>query len=238
MPPIHPRCRCAIMYREVKGEENKKPAQSKPKQAPASPTTQNPITIKELGARHYGVIQVILANAPNPKAAQVWSKFEGEIKIAATDYKGTAIHKGGLLYLDVAEVAAGDAINKPYQILFHESVHGIDYHNRENGKYFSEWYKEGAFLKAIKADFEELISATKSKLKTKSEEEAYANLQHEWKKYSRITRALLSDLLSAQTNNKYNLGIGHNAKYWQDGGETIKYHEGLSDFAEAALVNK
>ena len=118
LPPLHPGCRCAIMYREVKGEASKQPAKSKPN--PPEPTAQNPITIKELGARHYGVIQIILANAPSPKAAQVWSKFEAEIKIAATDYKETMIHKSGLLYLDMAAVAAElgtESEEEAYEIL-------------------------------------------------------------------------------------------------------------------------
>ena len=184
--------------------------------------------LKSIGKTHYAVVQVILANAPNIKAAQVWAKFEDRIKIGATNTKGSAYHKEGVLYFDITEIAKGDVINKPYQILFHEGAHNIDFLASEEGKRFSEIYKGGAFLKTIDFEFKELLSSFQS----------YEKLRKEWRKYTRIERAALSDILSGYTDNKVSLGIGHNAEYWTAGGESIKSREAFADFFDAAIANE
>ena len=59
---------------------------------------------------------------------------------------------------NINETAKGDAASKPYQNLFHEGGHNIDFLNAQNGKYFSERYKNGALLQAINDDFSDLLS--------------------------------------------------------------------------------
>ena len=74
---MHPRCRCAIIYREV-GEE-KKPAQSKPTQAPASTASSallKPKTLEEAK---------IVADKLNPIVGKYFvrrSKWNGQMEVS------------------------------------------------------------------------------------------------------------------------------------------------------------
>ena len=121
------------------------------------------------GKSHYDSARDILNQSANSKAAQVWGKFEKEIKVADAHYvppKGMpeAYHSQGSLYFDVDKISKGDKISKPYQTLFHEGGHCIDYLNRDKatGDFFSVRYKNGEFAKALHSDVDKWISDFKS----------------------------------------------------------------------------
>lgn len=218
LPPLHPRCRCAIVYREVGAPRvmQPKPSQSEPRGVhsiqPADLLTatrmlSSPISIKELGAKHYEAIQEILVSAPNSEAVSVWRKFEKRLKIAATEAMKME-NKDEYLLLNLERLEAGEATSKPYQKLFHEGAHAIDFLNGVGGKYFSEIYKNGAFLKAINADLENLIEAKHAELQAVLDKKASA-LDWDWlirNRYASIAdrrKGKISFRLKVQTNTVY-----------------------------------
>ena len=231
LPPLHPRCRCAIMYREVGVPRVMQPKPSKP----PSDTSQgqrdffipnlNPRPLKSIGVRHYATVQIILANAPNHKAAEVWAKFENKVRIGAIDRGKTAVHFNGAIYFNINEVMRGDVINEPYQLLFHEGAHNIDHALAKNGQNLSEYYGDEALLKAIEKDFAKLMPNI-------------AVLKNNWiREYGLKERALLSDLLGLYSDGEHHLGTGHDRKYWLEGGRPRKSHEAFAIFMEASLAN-
>ena len=184
------------------------------------------------------MVQVILANASNLEATKVWDKFESKIKIATKNYQGVAHQKNGEIYFDINEAAAGDVINNPYQLLFHEGAHNIDFLNARNGEYFSEYYENNALIKAIKKDLQKLIEDKMAQLQIE-ENQAYENLRSELRKnFTLKDRANFSDILSAYSDNDYNLGVGHPKGYWQKSGDALKSREVFADFMDAAITNK
>ena len=179
IPPLHPRCRCAIMYREVGTPRVMQPKPKMTEESTSSGTAsnsssgasrqQNVISLKDIGVRSYAVIQITLANAPCVKAAQVWGRFENNLKVGGTN-ELNMLHSGGVLYLNLARLKVGEDIATPYQLLFHEGAHGIDFLNRIGDKFFSEHYKNGAFLEAIRIDLTALVETKRFECKQRLEE--------------------------------------------------------------------
>ena len=161
LPPLHPRCRCAIMYREVE-----KPEAAKPK-SPIGDRNYNSELAKTIGKEHYDKARDLVERTAHTQAAQVWGKFEKELSVKLHD-ESLNYHSWGTLYLNIERIAEGDGL-KPYQVLFHEAGHFIDWtwkvnSNVEGNQYISESYKNGAFLKAINKDIKALIDSKSAQI--------------------------------------------------------------------------
>ena len=151
---MHPRCRCAIIYDEVAAPRR---IDNKPK-SPLGDRNYNSDFAKTIGKEHYDKIRDIVETTQHAKAAQVWAKYENQIKVKPPEPgHASAYQKGDSVYLNIDEVALGNSIKLPYQTAFHEVGHLVDY--LVNKKYLSSVYKDGAFSKAIKTDLDSLLEA-------------------------------------------------------------------------------
>lgn len=168
LPPLHPRCRCAIIYDEVAAPRR---IDNKPK-SPLGDRNYNSEFAKTIGKEHYDKIRDIVENTKNVKAAQVWAKCENQIAIKPPDKRiCRAYHSSGTLHLDIADVALARSYETAYETLFHETGHLIDFGEGATWSiYFAQDYKGGAFLKAVKADFKKLVAAKKAQLQVELEE--------------------------------------------------------------------
>ena len=158
---MHPRCRCAIIYDEVA-----EPRVNKPK-SPLGDRNYDSGFAKTIGKEHYDKSRDIVENAQHQIAAQVWGKFEKELDVKLHN-KSLSYHSWGTLHLNIERIATGDGLN-PYQVLFHEAGHFIDWTwkvnpNTEGNQYISESYKNGAFLKAINKDLKALIDSKSAQI--------------------------------------------------------------------------
>ena len=150
LPPLHPRCRCAIMYRELKDVK------------PANGRNYNNELAKTIGKDHYDAMRNIIENSPHAKARAVWNKFEDKIKVEVIPKGEKAYHCGGKIFINLFEHLTGRSNKLPYQTVAHETAHLIDY--LLNNSHFSVEYKNQAFAKAIISDLEALIDTEISKI--------------------------------------------------------------------------
>ena len=147
-------------------EEAKAAASAKPKIGARNYDNE---LAKAIGKDYYDKMRDVVENTKHTKAAQVWGKFEGEVRVGSVTEK-RAYHMSGKIYFDIAETAAGDTISTPYQTIFHEGGHLIDWWNLKfndttwRHEYFSLRYKNTAFLKALDKDFKRMIDAKKAEL--------------------------------------------------------------------------
>ena len=119
---------------------------------------------KTIGKDHYGKMRDIVETTQHSKAAQVWCKFEDRVNpTLRTDDR--AFQQGSKIYFNLDIAAAGTTVGNPYQVIFHESGHFIDWlkssinNAKRRYEYFSQSYRSEAFLKAIDKDLKKLIDA-------------------------------------------------------------------------------
>ena len=118
------------------------------------------LTLQEgLGKTHYSAVKSILEKAPSGNAAQVWQKFEGDIRVGDAHYQDKSHHRRGQIYIDIDAAARGNYFKPKYQTVFHEGSHDIDWLNRNKAteEYFSVRFKIGAFIQALHEDFNATI---------------------------------------------------------------------------------
>ncbi len=124
---------------------------------------------KKLGKPDYEHIRGIVESSTHTKAAQVWYKFEDRVQIEWLRKK-EGYQWGDKIFLQRRYMREGHRGMLPYEMLFHESGHLIDCLASENpggkqvGKYFARRYKAGAFVNAVKADFNALIATKRQQL--------------------------------------------------------------------------
>lgn len=166
IPPLHPRCRCAIIYDEVAAPR----VTTKPK-SPLGDRNYDSEFAKTIGRTHYDKVRDIVETTAHTKAAQVWAKYEDKIEIKPPNRRvGRAYQSSGTVYLDIADVATANSYQTAYEALFHETGHLLDFGEGVGWKqYFAQTHKNGEFLKAVKADFKKLVNAKKVQLQTELE---------------------------------------------------------------------
>ena len=186
---------------------------------------------KGFGNTHYDALHDIIDKSNNTNLKAVWDKYENELMVGDAHKKGGAYAMGKSLYLDIEKCAIGNSYDKPYQVVFHETGHGIDSACRklvnESGvfaSHFSGAYKGGLFPQTIKDEVMELVNAYDKKLKQEYKARgekyykayAYKALENEIRAYNSYARADLSDILEGATGGKVQCGYGHGTKYWKD----------------------
>ena len=146
---------------------------------------------KAIGRDHYDKVRDLVEGTKHTNAAQIWCKFEDEMRVGSATSAET-YHQGGKIYFKTKAVAAGDTISTPYQTLFHEGGHLIDWLNLKfnnatwQNEYYSLRYKSGAFIKAIDKDFKQMIKTKKTALQSarlaKAEEITGMVKAEQWRK--------------------------------------------------------
>lgn len=128
----------------------------------------NEIKIGELyiyGKKHSKNIQEFIKDAPENVRA-VWNDCANDFHVLNPKYNGKKAYyspsEDGVL-LNISAAAKGNGYQTPYQVVFHEYGHHIDYiFNQKYGtgerfKAFSETYKNGILGKTAKKEAEESI---------------------------------------------------------------------------------
>lgn len=191
------RCRCVavpVIDTETLGIAEPVAPEEKPKNAIMKvKRNYNNKLATALGKNHYDAAHDILDSDKVPVSIKkLWQRYEDEIGIDtvhATDGKSYA--HGHLLHINIEDVAAGDAIQVPYQTLYHECGHAIDslVKTRDGERKFltrvSSRYKDGAFIEAIHADVDSLIEKRTAVLKAEFQKRKKAN-DVEWFRKQRL----------------------------------------------------
>ena len=199
------------------------------------------------GATHAQAVKATLQNA-DPKVKAIWNKYQSKFKTSNAKYSGgTANYSpaSDSVTLDIARAASGSSYQTPYQVLYHEYGHMIDYlAAREfgfnnyvaftqvfngidaNGKAtFIQGMQGGLLGQTAKDELKDLIKSTKKAHGVSTKAEAAQIIIDEIKKnYSLIARSDVSDMLEgAGIGVAYPLGVGHGKSYWKnrDNGKEI-----------------
>ena len=142
---------------------------------------------QKIGKSDYDIIHDKLDDCAEETLIEVWNKNEGKIDIAETDSKDGSSCDYYHLYLDMDAISKGSDFEKPYQVVFHESLHAIDYLNAKRvegkGTLFSSRYKDGIFPKTITKEVKGLIKQKMDIIKQALKEHAGDMdwlLQHEY----------------------------------------------------------
>lgn len=130
----------------------------------------------KIGEEHYNNLHKILKEAPELQR-NVWLKHEDDLQVySATSKVHPRFMPGWGIEMDVSESAKGSSYEAPYQSVFHEFGHNIDY--ILNSKYgdgnefvpYSYTYKNNLFGKTIKSEISERIDTMTKTMKKEFKE--------------------------------------------------------------------
>lgn len=197
------------------------------------------------GATYAQSVKSSLQNA-DAEVKAVWNKYQGKFKTSNAKYSGNEAFyspSSDSVTLNISDAANGSSYQTPYQVLYHEYGHMIDYlAPRESGygnytaftEVFSGLDANGKALftgtqpglgETAKNEVKELIKSIKKANAVKTKAEAAQILIDEINQnYSLIARSDVSDMLEgAGIGVAYPLGVGHGKSYWKnrDNGKEI-----------------
>lgn len=200
---------------------------------------------KTYGKKHRNKIAKLLSNAPE-SVQKVWNDCVDNFHCLEPKYKGTQAcylpFKDGVR-LNIELAAKGSSYQMPYQVVFHEYGHHLDYIlNRKYGsgdqmKAFSETYRDGILGKTLKMEAIQHIKdfATANNI-TDIVQAEYEFCKQIEKELTLIQRADISDIFEPIMSEKcpYPFGIGHGTSYWKnrDNGK-----EGFAEMYSATVSN-
>ena len=177
--------------------------------------------------------------------AQVYELYLDDLRIDNAMYGGTAHFspRTRSVALNIKKDAAGGAYSVPYQTVFHELFHNIDYLAGEKLgtlSSFSHVYKNNIFSKTLKAEAEKHIERfMKAKTldgMTTTRSKATATLMQELRTIEPINRSALSDIFHGASNGAVHAGFGHFTRgYWKRSGALSK--ESFANMASANITN-
>lgn len=192
---------------------------------------------KTYGATHAKAVKDSFKNAP-PEVKRVWSKYQGDFKTVDANYSGTKANYSPIadaVTLNITDVAKGNSLETPYQVLFHEYGHMTDYlaaraagFNRITA--FTEVFdgldangdavftQAGGLLgRTAKEELKEILNDIKKNHGvTRKNEAARILIDEITNNYSLIARGDLSDILEgAGIGIAYPVGAGHGLNYWK-----------------------
>ena len=107
----------------------------------------------KFGEKHYDNIQKIV-NESDDLEKQLWIKAEDKLQIADAKSKknGAYYRKDEGITVNINKNSLKSEYAKPYQTIFHEFGHNIDFLANEGKSGFSIEYKDGIFEKTIKKE--------------------------------------------------------------------------------------
>ena len=141
--------------------EATKPAQvelPKTETAPAIPPRNYDSQLAQgIGKQYYDAVRDITEKV-NHTASTLWMKYETRMRVGSVTSKGN-YHSSGSLYLNMAKNSKGTISEYPYEVVFHEGAHLIDFlhYNKVKHLPYSASYNDGAFLKAIHEEVPQFI---------------------------------------------------------------------------------
>lgn len=127
----------------------------------------------KFGVKHYTRMHNILSHAPALER-KVWEKYENSLRVIDAESDGRAYCRGTLgVVLNVDKAYYGDFARNPYQTVFHEFGHNIDFlANYELGDrtpvmFYSYYYKDNLLGKTIKQEVNDKLSSISSAIQSK-----------------------------------------------------------------------
>ena len=126
-----------------------------------------------LGDQHYQKASEMLTAAPK-EAKGAWDAFENDLKVDSSSSSKRAYfdpRSGGITF-NLEKDAKGAPNRKPFEVMFHEFGHNLDYVAAQKvlglSKFecFSNSYKEGLFPNTIREEVAEYVKAELKKFKT------------------------------------------------------------------------
>lgn len=240
----HRYCRCTVEYLPGDGrkqnvhtkkwtEVNQKEINERIEKSLVEKAEEKNFAKNTYGEVHGNSVKKIVDQA-DEITKKVYEKYESQFKTADPNYKGYDAFYSSFnqeVTLDIEACAEGDAINKPYQVYFHEYGHMIDYISNPELSLISSSSENYTCLNgktlgktAIDElkDKLDLIKKDKGFKYKKDAVDEYIGYLKE--KYELIDSGDLSDILEgAKIGRSYPLGAGHGESYWKmnDNGKEI-----------------
>lgn len=197
------------------------------------------------GAYHAEPIKDGLDNAVDPEVTKAWNKVADDFGYLGKDGdEAYYLHSKRGVALDIEDASLGNSIYKPYEIVYHEYGHHMDYSlnaifgdkryaQLNSYKPISETFqgfdesgraifdcteRTGLLGRTAKEEMNDLIKQAKRTYKTRKKTEAAQHIIEEVKKeYSLLDRGNLSDIMEgAGIGVEYPLGAGHGKGYWKN----------------------
>ncbi len=144
------------------------PTESKTKWTP----DHNCDLAKEFGSGYYDELHQRVIDCTDQDAAEVWKKYESQVKVGDANYRGHEHCSGHTIYVNGANDIVGNSYQRPYQTTFHESGHAIDSLARSKisgghwfSRHYSSAYKDGLFPQTIKDEVNDMVNAKDKELK-------------------------------------------------------------------------
>ena len=250
-PPMHPNCRCstsAAIERTDFGVGNEEVAdfdewsetfdehglswldwlKKKERPEPKEYTPKNPPEIGELSLypkKHHKPIKNLIEKMPL-NIRHIWDDCVDLFHVDNPKFrgKGAAYYSGiDAVKMCMSAAAKGDSISKPYQNVFHEFGHHMDYilnrkyGNKDKLTAYSETYKNGIFGQTLKKEAERFLQefADTHNLKARAEIESEF-CKYVKKNLSLMERADISDMFEpVMKHNAFPFGAGHGLGYWK-----------------------
>lgn len=125
---------------------------------------------KALGRKHALHVDKMLNASKHPDTARLWAKYAKDYLILDKGFGGTAHFspvRGGI-FLDLEKIFTGDDAHRPYQTLFHETAHMLDYLLGKDTYYSAQAKNDGkTFNETLFTDAMNLFNATRKELMQK-----------------------------------------------------------------------
>lgn len=156
------------MFRSILGKLDGTAKATAGKHAQKEAIARSTILGKQLG-KHIDGVNDAIRNAPSKQAAAAWSRYAGEYNIIDGDYLLGAhfsARKGGMS-INLSRVSKETDDHMPYQTLFHETGHMLDWLHggKSNYQYFSNTFENGAFGFTLRKEAKNVIDARKAVMK-------------------------------------------------------------------------
>ena len=114
------------------------------------------------GQDFYSEIRQRVADCPDDAAVRFWDAYEDSVKVGDPNYKGRAYAQAGRVYIDKGVAEKGTSYQNPFQVVFHECGHAIDFFARKlgvgSGYFYSSSYENGKFPKTIRDEVSAWVS--------------------------------------------------------------------------------
>jgi hypothetical protein len=202
----------------------------------------------------------------NKAVVNVWNKYESTVTIGSTTLSKGAyyVNSNKRIYFNAAEDVTGNGWLNPYQTLFHEAGHSIDYRIGAERKgigaghgVYSIDYKDGLFAKTITKEVDDIekdyMDVAKERIKAgdvkwmERNGVSPANPKYPkalaYKKLENTIRMLkrdgvnLSDIVEGATKAKVKAGFGHGKSYWDSANFALS-KEAFAEMFDANMANE
>jgi len=135
----------------------------------------NSILAQSIGKDNYDIVHDIIDKTENKNALRIWGKFEENIKVGDIDSIRGGYYRPGpdKIYFNLKEVKSGSQYKTPWETLFHEVGHAIDFNTPgkdgvsifQRFDYYSRTYKDGKLPNTLILETKDLLKNAEDTIK-------------------------------------------------------------------------